>query len=84
MRYGPELTEATDIGASMWFVDTETTDEFAEKLVDCPDVEGYYKDFAENYEQVLRNWGYCIPDLTADAILEEGGHKKSLGEVSQT
>ena len=33
----------------------------------------YYQKFVGDYEEVMRGWGYCVPEVTVDAIEKFGG-----------
>ena len=37
------------------------------------DIFEYYQKFVGDYEEVMRGWGYCMPEVTADAIEKHGG-----------
>ena len=41
----------------------------------------YYLKFADNYETIMKAWGYCMPGATADAILEKGALTKAPSET---
>lgn len=43
-----------------------------------PDIYQYYLKFAADYEDVMRGWGYCMPEVTADAIEKHGGIKDKV------
>lgn len=37
------------------------------------DIFEYYQKFVGDYEEVMRGWGYCVPEVTVDAIEKYGG-----------
>ncbi len=37
-------------------------------IYNVKDVYQYYQKFVGDYEEVMRGWGYCVPEVTGDAM----------------
>ena len=51
------------LGGQFWFGDSECGEEFAGDINKIEDSEEYYDKMAGNYEQVVRGWGYNMPEV---------------------
>merc|ERR1719317_1323617 len=58
------------LGGQFWFGDSECGEEFAGDINKIEDPEEYYDKMAGNYEQVVRGWGYNMPEVVSDKISE--------------
>jgi hypothetical protein len=38
----------------------------------------YYDNLASNYDDILRGWGWCVPEVGADAMERYGGFKDKV------
>jgi hypothetical protein len=38
----------------------------------------YYDNLAANYDDILRGWGWCVPEVGADAMERYGGFKDKV------
>ena len=41
-------------------------------VMEIGDIYQYYLGFAKDYEAIMKSWGYCMPEITADAIVKKG------------
>ena len=55
-----------------WFANTGMGDHYSETIMKIGNIYDYYQNFVSDYEEVMRGWGYCIPDVTADALAKHG------------
>ncbi len=58
---GGESTEFSDLGSGI---------EYEGDIMHIGDIHSYYLNFAKDYEKVMRGWGYCLPEPTADAVIK--------------
>ena len=62
------------IDGKFWFLDVESGDKFADILRDSvrnvSDPTELYNKLAESYEEVVRGWGYNMPEIVAEKIRE--------------
>ena len=61
-----------NLGGKFWYLDTESGKRFDDiiKTTQAKDPRGLYNNMAENYEEIVRGWGYNMPEVVADKISE--------------
>lgn len=65
-RLGPDLKNAR-----FWFAKNDPSK--YRDIYDKINIFEYYQKFVGDYEEVMRGWGYCVPEVTVDAIEKFGG-----------
>jgi len=61
-----------NLAGKFWFLDTESGDRFGGiiRMVKQPNSKELYNKMAENYEEIVRGWGYNMPEVVAGKIRE--------------
>ena len=61
-----------NIGGKFWYLDVESGKLFDDiiKNTKTDDSRGLYNNMAENYEEIVRGWGYNMPEVVAEKIME--------------
>ena len=72
------------VGGKLWLNDEDA--EVGSKYLDITDIERsstekYYDNVAKDYSKAMKAWGYCMPELLADALIQHGGLDKSRNQV---
>ena len=72
------------VGGKLWLNDEDA--EVGSKYMDCTDIERssmemYYDNMAKDYSKAVRAWGYCMPELLTDALIQHGRLDKSRNQV---
>jgi len=60
------------LGGKFWFLDIESGERFGSTIKgdQRPDSRELYNNMAENYEEIVRGWGYNMPEVVTDKISE--------------
>jgi len=58
------------LNGRFWFGDTLCGEKFSKELKNVEDPRQFYNEMAENYEEVVRGWGYNMPEMVAEKIAE--------------
>jgi len=53
-----------------WFIDPRNGDRFSKTIKNVVDPKDYYEEMAGTYEEVVRAWGYNMPEVVAEKLLE--------------
>jgi len=67
-----------NVGGKFWFVDIECGEKFSENIRVVSDPTELYNKMAENYEEVVRGWGYNMPEIVAEKIKELTEHPTEM------
>jgi len=61
-----------NIAGKFWYLDVESGKLFDDiiKNTQTKDPSGLYNNMAENYEEIVRGWGYNMPEVVAEKIVE--------------
>lgn len=46
-------------------------------MADCKNVEEYFDNVYKVYDKAMKNWGYCMPELLSNSLIEHGSIKPS-------
>eukprot|EP01052_Picozoa_sp_SAG31_P016786 SAG31_NODE_1125_length_9770_cov_2.732499_5_plen_468_part_00 len=57
-----------DLGGEFWFCDCNAGDPFLATIATAKEPEGFYDNISLTYTTVMRGWGYCMPEVAADAL----------------
>jgi len=74
------------IGGRVWLNDAAGLASVGSKYLDITDIERnstekYYDNVAEDYAKAMTAWGYCMPQLLTEALLEHGGLETPYADV---
>ena len=65
-----------DLAGDYWFSDEKGMFEcknYERVVTNMGAVEKYYDNIAMNYEHAMRSWGYYMPEMAIDSLIEHGG-----------
>lgn len=61
--------------------DIEAGKGYTNTIMNIPNIHQYYVDFVSDYENVMRAWGYCMPEATVEFIIDHANLSPDLKDT---